>query len=105
MLFRSAGVDKKTTDNLLYRRVLFLDNAMYGDAKTLEDYINDLSLRVFYPIKKVNFKVVSSSDIIMPLAYIIVNDQKFRVVSVKRDFSAETNDFSQAIDGEWLGGK
>lgn len=97
----AAGVE----DHLLFRKTMLLDQPALGELAAAKAWANDLSLRVFKPILKTRFSCVGTNKAtILPLSFITLDGQNFRVTSVKRDFSADNNDFKASFECEWLGG-
>jgi hypothetical protein len=47
---------------------------------------------------------VGNSLVSMPLDFISVDGQEFRVMSISRKYDANSNDFAQEYNCEWLGG-
>ena len=90
-------------NNLLFKKVMLLRQAALGELSACRNYVEDLSERVFYPILKTRWKTAGYSDI-TPLSFVSVEDQPFRVMSVKRSFNADQNDLTSSYEGEWLGG-
>jgi hypothetical protein len=83
-----------TRDYLLFDKGAFMDQAAFGGQVELKTYMNDLAARVFKPIRKTSFKTVGDGTIIHPLDFITLDGVLFRLISVKRTYSAENNDFS-----------
>lgn len=107
---RNAIIYGKTAtgaeDRLPFRKPMLLDQPALGELPAAKAWVADLALRVFKPILKTRFSCVFSTDkaTILPLSFITLDGQNFRVTSVKRDFSAENNDFKASFECEWLGG-
>jgi len=82
-----------------------LDQPALGGLAEGKAWVNDLAQRVFKPILKTRFTCVGTDKAtILPLSFITLDGQPFRVTSVKRDFSSENNDFKASFECEWLGG-
>ena len=90
---------------VLYRRTLLINQPAYGAIEVARNFAKELGKRVYKPILKTNFKTVGFySATLNPLDYITLNGQVFRIMGLKRSFSAESNDFTQEYECEWLGG-
>lgn len=105
---RNAIIYAKTAavsqDKLTFLKTMLIDQPAYGALEVAKAYAEDLSKRVFFPILKTRFKVAGSNSIVNPLEFVTVDDHMFRVMSVKRSFNADTNDFNCSYECEWLGG-
>lgn len=90
-------------NKLLFRKTYLQDQAAYGELAVATKYARELGKRMFKPILKTTFKTVGGTYI-KPLGFVKVLGRPFRAMSIKRTFSAETNDFTQDVECEWLGG-
>lgn len=86
--------------HLVYKKVLLLDQPAYGAVEPARAHMEDLAKRVFFPIIKTRWKTsgIASS----PLSFVTVDGHMFRVMSIKKTFNAENNDFSSSYEAEWL---
>jgi len=91
-------------DRLLYKRVGLLDQAALGDVETVRWYADKLAERVFRGIRKVSFKTVGVATTIKALDFIVVDGDEFRVLSISRKYNADSNEFVNEYNAEWLGG-
>jgi hypothetical protein len=66
--------------------------------------MSDLAQRIFRPILKTRFKTVGSHATCKPLDFVTVDGHAFRIMSIRRSFNAENNDFNASYECEWLGG-
>ena len=86
-----------------YRKVRLMDQPALGG---LEDAIVQAERegeRCFFSVKKIAFKTVGDNTV-KPLSFINVSGQEFRVTSISRKYSADSNDFINEYNCEWLGG-
>ena len=103
----TAGTNGFPEDLLLFRRTDFQDQPAWGSYDVMAAEINDQAKRLFTPTRSINFKIVgmaSTPTVLMPLEYISVDGVPFRLISIKRSYNADSNDFTQSYEGEWLGG-
>jgi len=91
-------------NHLLYKRVYLKNEAALGEIEVVRGWAEDLALRVFCPILKIRFQCVGNSTTVLPLSFVMVDGQPFRVMSYKRSYKADTNDFTSSYECEWLGG-
>jgi len=92
-------------DKLLFKKPFLKEEAAYGDIGTVKATAADIGQRAFYTILKTRFLCVGEKATeVIPLSFITVDGQAFRLISIKRDFNAETNDFKASFEGEWIGG-
>ena len=89
---------------LLYKKVWMLDQPAYGELEVCRNAVEELSKRMFKPILKAKWKVAWTETPVQPLEFVKLDGQKFRVMSIKRSFDANTNDMTTNFEGEWLGG-
>jgi len=99
-------------DLLQYRRIFLEDQAALGEYEVAVARAEELSERLFFPIRKTSFKTIGStsvedpsvsSGIANPLDFIEVDGEEFRLLSVARKYSADSNDFTNEYNAEWLG--
>jgi len=102
---RNAIVVGKTASpsRISYKRSYLYDQPALGDRASARDYVEQLGRRMFYPIRRTTIKVAGGQNI-SPLSFFSVDGTIFRAMSVRRSFSADANDFTTTIEGEWLGG-
>jgi hypothetical protein len=91
-------------NKLLFKKLAIYKQAALGELSVCRAYTLDLAQRVFYPIVKTRWKTASSNYDLKTLSFVTVDGQPFRVMSIKRTYSAESNDFTTSYEGEWLGG-
>ena len=91
-------------NHLLYKRVYLKNEAALGEIDVVRGWAEDLAQRVFCPILKIRFQCIGNSTTVLPLSFITVDGQPFRVMSYKRSYKADTNDFISSYECEWLGG-
>lgn len=93
-------------DNVLYRRLLLIDQPAYGDIEVARTYAERLGDRVFYPIRKTGFKTIglNTSTIQTVFDFISVDGDEFRVMGIQRSYNAEENTFTNEYNVEWLNG-
>ena len=90
---------------LLFRKTYFQDQPALASLEAAIATIFILANRMCYPPLKSNFKTIGhTTSILKPLDFITLNGQPFRVMSLKRSYNAESNDFTQDYDVEWIGG-
>jgi hypothetical protein len=92
-------------DNLMFRKPFYYDQPALGDFDVVKSYAHDLAERVFYPIRKTGFKTVGSVSTIQPFSFITVDGDEYRLISLTRSYSIDSNDFTNEYNAEWLGGK
>jgi len=91
-------------NNVLFKKVYLLNQSALGELEVCRQHVEDLSERMFYPIVKTRWKCAGTNVNLMPLSFVTVDGRIFRLTSMKRSFSAETNDLNMSYEGEWLGG-
>ena len=102
---RILSTGSSPDDRLLFRKPALLDKPALGGLAEADSYRADLGVRIYSPILKTRFTSVGTlSAAIIPFSFITLDGQSFRVMSVKRDYSAETNDFKTSYECEWKGG-
>ncbi len=95
---------KGADNHLLFKKVFLMNQAALGSIEVCRDYVSRLKLRMFFPILKTRWKTAGTNVDIMPLSFVDVDGQDFRIMSIKRSFNAEANDLTTDYEGEWLGG-
>ena len=89
---------------IAFRKIALIDEASLGDLDTAKKWAKDLGNRIFYPIRRINFKTAKSAGI-TPLQFMSVDDIEFRLMNLNMRYTAESNDITCEYSGEWLGGK
>lgn len=99
-------LSKFADDNkLLFPKVMMRDAPELGDAASAQLQMEKEAKRVFFPIRKISFKTTGGTDTsITPLSFIVVDDLEFRLLSLTREYSADSNDFVNTYNAEWLYG-
>lgn len=96
-------------NHLAYRRTWLKDEPALGELQAAKAWVREISKRVFFPILKTRFKTIGgNSNVntpIMALDFVTVDEQPFRLMSIKRTFNADQNDLSTSYEAEWLGGQ
>ena len=92
------------SNHLLFRKTMFRDEPALGELEVAKAWAHDLGARMFCPILKTRFKTAGNTTMIQPLDFVSVDGQTFRLMSLKRSYKADTNDFSNDYECEWLGG-
>jgi len=93
-----------STSLILFKKVALIDQPALGGTAEAIDWIEDLAERVFKPIRKTSFRTAGGLSSILPFDFILVDGIEFRLMSLNRSFSAESNDFTNTYNAEWLGG-
>lgn len=97
---------KRDEDNLMFRKTYLYDQPALGELEAAKSFAAELSKRIFYPILKTQVETVGGSTFaLIPLSFVTVDGKEFRVMSVKRKFNADSNDYTESFEAEWLGGK
>jgi len=91
-------------NRLLFKKKMLIDQPAYGELSVAKAYARELTYRVFKPIRKARFKTIGNQGIIDPLDFILVDGVIFRLMSLSRQYDANSNDFNQSYEAEWLGG-
>ena len=93
-------------DNLLFRKIYMMNQAALGDLPTAKTYAYRLGQRMFFPIRKTSFSTVGSvkAAILEIFNFVKVDKQEYRLTSVAKKYSADSNDFTCEYGMEWLGG-
>ena len=95
----------KSRNKLLFKRVFLEDQPALGEMAVVRGRARDLGKRIYSTIKKISFKTAGNPDPgTKPLDFVTVDGQPFRLVSMKKSYIAETNDFMNEYECEWLGG-
>lgn len=91
-------------NHLLFRKTTLRDEPALGELEVAKDWARMIGERMFCPILKTRFQTAGNATVIQPLNFVDVDGQTFRVMSLKRSYKAETNDFNNQYECEWLGG-
>ena len=91
-------------DVLRFKKEILIDQPAYGEIEVARTHMDEMALRIFKPIRKTSFKTVGGGSIISPLSFVTVDKIAFRLVSLSRNYNAETNDFTTDYEAEWLNG-
>lgn len=89
---------------IIFKKSYYLDQPAYGAKEPAKAHMEDLSKRMFFPILKTRWKTAGTNNTLSALDFVTVDGQNFRLTSIKRSFSAESNDFNTSYEAEWLGG-
>ena len=104
VLFTKSAIGNQ--DRVVYRKLHLVDQAALGDIETARTWAERLSQRIFYPIRKSSFKTVGyGDDINLLFDFVEVDGEEYRVMGVKRDYSADSNSITCEYNVEWLGGE
>ena len=104
IIVESQDAQHSTGNRILFRRPLLIDQPAYGALEVAKNYAKELGRRIYKKILKTNFKTVGFLWNGNPFDYVTLNGQIFRLMGIKRAYSAESNDFTQDYECEWLGG-
>lgn len=99
------GITAGASNTLTFKKEYLIDQPAYGDREVARVHLNALSQRVFFPIRKMSFKTTGSDIVLQALDFVTVDGIPFRVVSISRNFNAESNDYTSEYQLEWLNGK
>jgi hypothetical protein len=91
-------------NNVLFKKVYLLNQSALGELEVCRNHVEELSQRMFYPILKTRWKCAGTNVNLQPLSFVEVDGKIFRLMSMKRSYSSETNDLNTSYEGEWLGG-
>jgi hypothetical protein len=100
-LSKTAG----RSDVLTFKKEWLVDQPAYGEIEVARYHRDLLAQRMFFPTRKTSWKTVGGDVIHEPLTFVIVDGVLFRLISVSRNFNAETNDFTNEYEAEWLNGR
>lgn len=92
-------------NHIAFNKFALINEPALGELGAAKLWVEELAKRLFYPIIKTRFKTVGSYATIAPLQFITVDASPFRLMSIKRSYNAETNDFTASYEAEWLGGR
>jgi hypothetical protein len=88
---------------ILFKKVFLLDQPALGDGESLIDYVQRLGNRIFRRVKKTAFKTVGGGTGVMPLDFVTVDGDEYRVMSLNRTYSADDNSLINEYNCEFLG--
>jgi len=89
---------------IIFKKVALIDQPALGGLAEAIDWIENYAERAFRPIRKTSFRTAGGLSSILPFDFILVDGIEFRLMSLNRSFSAESNDFTNTYNAEWLGG-
>lgn len=94
-------------NTLLFDKCAYVYESAFGDYPSCVLYAIRMGERMFYPILKTSFTVVGLDGQVNlePLAFVLVDGDGYRVTSVQRKYSADSNDYTLEISCEWLYGR
>jgi hypothetical protein len=95
---------KPRKDRLSFRKELLIDQPAYGEKEVAKAHALELVKRIFAPILKTSFKTIGNTSILAPLDFVTVDGIRFRIVSIARSFNADSNDYVNEYEAEWLNG-
>ena len=99
------GIVAGREDKLTFKKEYLIDQPAYGEKEVARVHLNELSQRIFFPIRKMGFKTTGSNLVLKPLDFVTVDGIPFRIISISRTFNAESNDYINEYETEWLNGK
>ena len=104
-LIAVSTIPKNKDNKILFKKPIMIDQPAYGDIDVARAHMYRLAERVFQPIRGISFKTVGvQQEIATPLQFIDVDDLPYRLTSVRRNYNADSNDFSQEYEARWLNG-
>jgi hypothetical protein len=86
-----------------YKKVALLDQPALGGIEEAKLHAERLGQRIFFPIRKMSFKTVGSV-LANVFEFIEVEGWEFRVTAISRKYNADSNDYTNEYNCEWLGG-
>jgi hypothetical protein len=106
---REPLIHNRTDPNskLKFKKIFLYDQPALGGLLEAKDYVERLSRRIFFDIQKTGFKTIARPNNIglHVLSFVTLDGQPFRIMSLKRNYNVASNDLTQDIEGEWLGGR
>jgi len=86
-----------------YKKTALINQPALGGIEEAKVYAERLGQRIFFPIRKMSFKTVGSvlADV---FDFIEVEGWEFRVIAISRKYNADSNDYTNEYNCEWLGG-
>jgi hypothetical protein len=103
-LYFMQRLAKDTHDLFPFRKPVFIPQAALGSWQAANRWIAMLSERLFKAPTSVAFKTVSDKSII-PMSFIKVDGQDYRVTSLQRSYRADSNELTTNISAEWYGAR
>jgi len=102
---RNAIIYAKTAagaeDHLVFLKPYLYNQPAFGELDAARAWAEEFALRAFFPILTTTFKTTGFL-LVNPMEFITVDGQMFRVMSVKRSFTADSNDMNCSYECEWL---
>lgn len=92
-------------NNIIFYKRSFIDKPSLGKIEVARAWMEEIAQRVFYPIKQMSFETVGVRTLVLPLSFVLVDGQEFRVMSIERKFDAENNTYTNSYEASWLGGQ
>jgi len=89
---------------ILFKRVALRDQPALGGRAAAILWAENAAQRMFRPIRKTSFKTAGGLSNVLPFDFILIDEIEFRLMSLNRGFNAESNDFTNTYNAEWLGG-
>jgi hypothetical protein len=102
----SAGSAGNPADHLQFRKLMLYDQPALGELEVARKWAHDFAQRAFYPIRKTSFSTIGSigGTINKILEFIQVDGMEYRLMSISKKYSADSNDFTIEASAEWTGG-
>ena len=82
-----------------------MNEAALGGLDEAEWHTRQLAKRVFYPIRKMNFKTIDEASLIEDLDFVSVDGKAYRIISIDRSYESSKNYLISNYQGEWLYGR
>jgi hypothetical protein len=90
---------------LQFKKTHLIDQPAFGSKSAAWVQLLRMAEREFYPIRKISFKTAGNIDSLLRVFdFIIVDGDEFRLLSINRNYNAESNDFTADYNAEWLYG-
>lgn len=86
-----------------FKKVLLIDQPAYGDYATVVDIAARTGNRVFKRIKKSAFKTVGGDTSVIPLDFVTIDADQYRVMALTRTYGAEDNNLLTEYNCEFVG--
>ena len=90
---------------LLFKKTLLHNEAALGEVGVVRAMTEEYARRLFYLIRKTSFKTVGVINTLKPFDFITVDGDEYRILSIVRQYSSDSNNFTNEYNAEWLGGK
>ena len=104
VLYTNSPESMDMVNIIPHKKVLLYNQAALGGLAEAIEYATNLGVRIFRPIRKTSFKTAGGLSSLLPFDFITVDGLEFRLMSISRSFNAESNDFTNTYNSEWLGG-